>query len=59
MDVTGEEFEVFMEVLGRLNYTGTEEGAREVATLISEQAELNSDFQVSGCGQNSGAWLVS
>lgn len=46
MDVTGEEFETMMEVLSRLNYISTEEGALQVATLISDQAELNSDFQV-------------
>ena len=46
MDVTGEEFETLMEVLGKLKYISTPEGATEVAAIISEQAELDSDFQV-------------
>ena len=44
--MTGEEFETLMEVLSRLNYITTEEGAQNVAAMISEQAELNADFQV-------------
>ena len=47
MDVTGQEFETFMEVLTRLNYISTEEGAAQVASLISDQADLSSDFKVS------------
>ena len=47
LDVTGEEFETLMEVLSRLNYITTEEGSQQVAALISDQAELNTDFQVS------------
>ena len=46
VDVTSEEFETLMEVLSRLSYVSTEEGALQVATLISDQAELNADFQV-------------
>ena len=46
LDVTGEEFETLMEVLSRLNYITTEEGSQQVAALISDQAELNTDFQV-------------
>ena len=46
MDVTGEEFETLMEVLGKLKYISTPEGAADVAKIISEQAELDSDFQV-------------
>jgi len=45
VDVTGEEFETLMEVLGKLKYISTPEGATEVAAIISEQAELDSDFQ--------------
>ena len=45
--MTGEEFETLMEVLSRLNYITTEEGSQQVAALISDQAELNTDFQVS------------
>ena len=44
--MTGEEFETLMEVLSRLSYITTEEGAQTVASMISEQAELNTDFQV-------------
>ena len=44
--MTGEEFETLMEVLSRLNYITTEEGSQQVAALISDQAELNTDFQV-------------
>ena len=47
LDVTGDEFETLMEVLSRLNYITTEEGSQQVASLISDQAELNTDFQVS------------
>ena len=46
LDVTGEEFETLMDVLSRLNYITTEEGSQQVAALISDQAELNTDFQV-------------
>ena len=47
LDVTGEEFETLMEVLSRLTYITTEEGSQQVASLISDQAELNTDFEVS------------
>ena len=46
LDVTGEEFETLMEVLSRLNYIATAEGSQQMAVLISDQAELNNDFQV-------------
>ena len=49
VDVTGEEFETLMEVVSRLNYIATEEGSQQVASLISDQAELNTDFQVCVC----------
>ena len=46
VDVTGEEFETLMDVLSKLKYTSTPDGAKEVAAIISEQAELTSEFQV-------------
>ena len=46
VDVTGEEFETLMDVLSKLQYLTTEEGSKEIMTLISDQAELASDFQV-------------
>ncbi len=48
VDVSGEEFEVLMDTLGKLNYPSTPEGAQDVTTIISEQAELSSEFQVCG-----------
>lgn len=44
-DVTGEEFETLMEVLGRLQYLSTPEGSQAIGEIISEQAELSSEFQ--------------
>ena len=46
VDVNGEEFETFMDILGKLTYPTTPEGAQEITTLISEQAELSADFKV-------------
>ena len=46
MDVTGTEFEDLMESLGKLTYVSTPEGAQELMTLISEQAELDAEFKV-------------
>ncbi len=45
-DVTGEEFESFMELAGKLQYVSTLEGGQEMVTLVSEQAELGGEFQV-------------
>ena len=50
-DVTGGEFESFMELASKLQYVSTVEGGQEMVTLVSEQAELGGDFQVtSQCG---------
>lgn len=46
VDVTGEEFETLMDVLSKLKYTSTPDGAKEVVAIISEQAELTTEFQV-------------
>ena len=35
-----------MEVLGRLQYLSTPEGSQAIGEIISEQAELSSEFQV-------------
>ena len=59
VDVTSEEFETLMEVLSRLSYVSTEEGALQVATLISDQAELNTDFQVHVCALVCGNFSVA
>ena len=48
-DVSGEEFETFMEVLSKLQYTSTLEGAQEIGAIIAEQAELSAKFQVCVC----------
>ena len=50
VDVTGEEFEGFMDLLMQLQYITTAEGVQEVIVAISEQAQLSSDFQVRGGG---------
>ena len=47
-DVTGEEFEVFMEMLSKLQCLLTAEGAQEVMDIITEQAELGQEFKVQG-----------
>ena len=44
--MTGEEFEALMEVVVKLHWVTTEEGGREVAAIISEQAELGTPFKV-------------
>lgn len=36
-----------MDVVSKLKYVTTPEGAAEMASIISEEAELSSDFQVS------------
>ena len=46
MDVTGEEFETFMDLLMQLQYVTTAEGVQEVVAAIGEQAELTSEFRV-------------
>lgn len=46
VDVTGEEFETFMDLLMQLQYVATAEGVQEVMAAISEQAELTSEFRV-------------
>ena len=46
VDVTGEEFEMLMELLGQLSYLSTPEGSQQVSSLISEQAELSAEFKV-------------
>lgn len=46
VDVTGEEFESLLELVSKLSYTSTVEGSQEVFTLISEQAELTTEFKV-------------
>ncbi|CAI7992048.1 Apoptosis inhibitor 5, partial [Geodia barretti] len=45
-DVTGEEFEVFMEMLSKLQFLATAEGAQEVMDVIVQQAELSAEFKV-------------
>lgn len=47
VDVTGKEFEDLMELLGKLTYISTPEGSKELMTLISTQAELETVFKVS------------
>ena len=46
MDVSGDEFESFMEVLNKMQYLSTGEGSQKVIDIISEQAELEEEFQV-------------
>ena len=46
MDVTEEEFETFIDVLGKISYLATPEGAQQIIDIISEQADLQSEFQV-------------
>ena len=45
--MTGEEFESFMELAGKLQYISTPEGGQEMAKLVSNQAELSAEFKVS------------
>ena len=47
-DVTGEEFEKFIEVLGKLHHLSRSvDGIQQIIDIITEQAELQGDFQVS------------
>ena len=46
MDVTGAEFELLMGVLSKLSYITTLEGSKELAQLISQQADLAAPFKV-------------
>ena len=46
-DVTADEFETFVDILGKLHHLSSSDGARVIIDIIIEQAELNSDFQVS------------
>lgn len=46
VDVTGEEFESFMDLASKLQYISTPEGGQEMAKLVSDQAELGVEFQV-------------
>ena len=46
-DVTSEEFEVFVEVLAKLQYVSTPEGAQDAVDTIGEQAQLSNDFNPS------------
>ncbi len=46
MDVTGEEFEMLMELLGQLSCLSTPKGSQQLSSLIGEQAELSADFKV-------------
>ena len=46
VDVTEDEFETFIDVLGKVNYLATPEGAQQIVDIISEQADLQSEFQV-------------
>ena len=46
MDVTEDEFETFIEVLGKVSYLSTPEGAQQIVDIICEQADLQSEFQV-------------
>ncbi len=45
--MTGEEFERFMELAGKLQYISTPEGGQEMVDLVSKQAELGAEFKVS------------
>ena len=46
VDVSGDEFESFMEVLNKMQHLSTSEGSQQVIDIISEQAELEEEFQV-------------
>jgi len=47
-DVTGEEFELLMSVLGKLSFISTPDGSKELAQLIGQQADLATPFKVGG-----------
>ena len=44
--MSGDEFESFMEVLNKMQHLSTSEGSQQVIDIISEQAELEEEFQV-------------
>lgn len=44
--MTGEEFEIFIDVLSKLNHLASLEGIEQMVNIIADQAELKSDFQV-------------
>ena len=44
--MTGEEFEVFIELLGKLQHLSSPDGSQQIILIIAEQAELSEDFQV-------------
>ena len=46
VDVSGDEFESFMEILNKMQHLSTSEGSQQVIDIISEQAELEEEFQV-------------
>ena len=46
--MTGEEFEVFMEMLSKLQCLSTTEEAQEVVDIITRQAKLGQEFKVQG-----------
>ena len=46
VDVSGDEFETFMEVLSKMQHLSTCDGSQQVIDIISEQAELEEEFQV-------------
>lgn len=50
-DVTGSEFEALVELLSELACVSTLEGSKELCGLISDQAELTSEFKVKSCEQ--------
>ena len=44
--MTADEFETFVDILGKLHHLSSSEGASVIIDIIIEQAELDSDFQV-------------
>lgn len=46
-DVTADEFETFVDILGKLHHLQSQEGYSVIIDVISEQAELDGSFQVS------------
>ena len=46
-DVTGDEFETFIDMLAKLHHLSSSlEGIGQIVEIITDQAELQSDFQV-------------
>ncbi len=46
-DVTGDEFETFIDMLAKLHHLSSSlEGIGQIVEIITDQAELRSDFQV-------------